>query len=282
MAKDSAGSKPAPKAPKQADSPVAKSSAPAPKAAPRQADAPTAKVYPPAPPKPAPTPKPAPKTSTTPSKSSAASKPSKPSSKPAPPKVTFVRDEPVSDGGSGQAAPQPTPPSATPPSQQVFSTPSSYDSYEEAPAPPPAPILPVFVPAAPNPKNFKVAPSDIIQFDDEAVEIALIQDLLFEDIGAVELANISRTDLIDGQETIYSPIKNLPTIRREFNPNNVIATANNNDFFTRFGIDLLARGAKEPYMENGNLVIEIDSVGPDEEIQVQFLTDGTIGLIEET
>jgi hypothetical protein len=132
-------------------------------------------------------------------------------------------------------------------------------------------------------KNIKEAPSDIIQFDDDSVEIALLQDLLFEDIGATELANISRTDLIDGQEVIYEPIKNLSSVRQEFNPNNVVATAISTNYFSRFGIDLDSRGIYEPYFdENGDLVIEVEDVRDGEEIQVQLLLNGTINLVDES
>jgi hypothetical protein len=146
--------------------------------------------------------------------------------------------------------------------------------------PPPAPVLPRFVPLSNVNKNFKVAPSDIIQFNNDAVDIALIQQLLFEDIGAVELANISRSDLIDGQPAVYAPIANLSTLNREFNPNNIIATSNNLDYFSRFGLDLSSRGINEPYFnDNGDLVIEIDTVYDGEELQVEILTNGTINLV---
>jgi hypothetical protein len=157
---------------------------------------------------------------------------------------------------------------------------SSATSYVASP-PQAAPVLPNYKPANITSKNFKVAPSDIIQFDDSSVEIALITDLLFEDIGATELANMSRSDLIDGQEVIYAPIKNLPTIRRSFNPNNIVATSYDTDYFSRFAIDLSLRGVYEPYFDdNGDLVIEIDTVEDSEEIQVQILTNGTIDLVE--
>lgn len=150
------------------------------------------------------------------------------------------------------------------------------------PPPPPVPPLPTFTRMTAPDKNIKPAPSDIIQFDDNAVDIALIQDLLYEDIGAVELANISRTDLIDGQDVLYSPIRNLSSIRREFNPNNIIATSYSTDYFSRFGIDLDSRGVYEPYFdEDGNLIIEVETVNDGEEIQVQILSSGTINIIEE-
>jgi len=150
------------------------------------------------------------------------------------------------------------------------------------PAPPPAPVLPQFRQMQPNYKTFKVAPIDTIQFDDNAVEIAMITDLLFEDIGAVELANISRTDLIDGIEVLYAPIKNLSIMRRDYNPNNIVATSYSTDYFSRFGIDLSTKGIHEPYFDdNGNLVVEIDIVSSEEEIQVQILTNGTISEVND-
>lgn len=149
-------------------------------------------------------------------------------------------------------------------------------------APAATPVLPSFKPMQPNSKNFKMAPIDAIQFDENNIEIAMITDLLFEDIGATELSNISRTDLIDGQDVIYAPIKNLPEIRREFNPNNIVATAYASDYFSRFGIELLYRGINEPYFDdNGDLVIEIDNISDEEEIQVQILTNGTIDEVDE-
>jgi hypothetical protein len=176
----------------------------------------------------------------------------------------------------------------TTPAQTPVSVPSSggnaspvVSSPPPSSPPPPAPInFPTFIPMTTVTKNVKVAPSDIIQFDDSSVGIAMISDLLYEDIGAVELANISRTDLIDGQEVLYSPIKNLSNIRREFNPNNVIATARNSDFFSRFAIDASVRGMHEPYFNaNGDLVIEIDTILGSEEVEVQVLSTGTIDLI---
>lgn len=156
-------------------------------------------------------------------------------------------------------------------------------SQPPSPPPPPAPILPQFTAMTTPDKNIKEAPSDIIQFDEDSIEIALLQDLLFEDIGATELANISRSDLIDGQNVIYEPIKNLSSVRQEFNPNNVVATSISSDYFSRFGINIDTRGINEPYVdENGNLIIEVDDVRDGEEIQVQILSSGTISVVDES
>lgn len=173
----------------------------------------------------------------------------------------------------------------TNPSSPTPSGPSPSPSSPSTPAtspPPPAPIYPSFRPITGRTRNVLVAPSDIIQFNNDNIDIAMMQDLLFEDIGAIELANISRSDLIDGQEVLYSPIRNLPTIRREFNPNNIILTANSNDYFSRFGIDLSSKTIYEPYFDDdGNLVIEIDGIATGEEIDVQILSNGTIDLVDD-
>lgn len=174
-------------------------------------------------------------------------------------------------------------PKITPAATTTTSNPAPANNSPQPPPPPPAPLLPSFRPMVDDGRNFKVAPSDIIQFNDDSVGIASIQDLLFEDISATELSNISRSDLVDGQETVYSPIKNLASVRREFNPNNVVATAYNADFFSRFGIDLNSRRPYEPYFdENGDLVIEVEYTLDNEEIQVQVLSNGTIDIIEES
>jgi hypothetical protein len=161
---------------------------------------------------------------------------------------------------------------------------SSGGSSQDDQAPPatvqPKPNLPVFNPMPNTEKNFKVAPSDIIQKDSSIIDVAGIQQLLFEDIGSVELANISRADLVDGQSVEYSPIANLSTVNREFNPNNIIATSAAMDYFSRFGLDISSRGIHAPYFDSdGNLVIEIDSVNNGEEIQIEILSSGTINLV---
>lgn len=165
------------------------------------------------------------------------------------------------------------------PVNTIASTPAA-PAAAYTPPPPPAPNLPKFNPMTSSSTNFKVAPSDIIQFDDSSIEIALITDLLFEDIGATELANISRSDLIDGIDVIYAPIKNLPIIRNEYDPRNIIG-GYRSDYFSRFGIDLSSRDVVEPYFDNnGNLVVEIGTVEENEDIQIQILTNGTIDLVE--
>lgn len=161
----------------------------------------------------------------------------------------------------------------TTPSVSVSSSPRS---------PSAAPILPASRPILNTSFAIKPAPIDTIVFDDQSIGMEMMEELLYEDIAGLELANTSRYDLIDGQPVSYSPISNLASIYQLFNPNNIIATFSSSEaYFSRFGINLILRGMHIPYIDdNGDLVIEIDTVGDNEEIHYQIASSGTMDSVE--
>ena len=128
----------------------------------------------------------------------------------------------------------------------------------------------------------KQASPDIVLFDQEAVSPEYLIQLEYEDISGSELINISRSDIINGQEVIYSPIKNLASWNQRYNPNNIIALPSIfNSYFSRYQIDLIFRGIREPYLNNnGDLVIEIDKVFDEELIEAEIDSNGTIGVVD--
>jgi hypothetical protein len=148
--------------------------------------------------------------------------------------------------------------------------------------PPPAPLLPVFVPITSSITAIKQAPIDTVVFNEDTVSIQQLTELLYEQIGGMELINISREDTVSGQDVIYSPISNIGSIWGQYNPNNVIAVGSSFDtFFSRFAIDLILRGMNIPYFdEDGDLIIEIDNVLGDEEIHYQIASSGTINEVD--
>lgn len=150
------------------------------------------------------------------------------------------------------------------------------------PPPPPAPLLPTFVPITSSITAIKQAPIDTVVFNEDTVSIQQLTELLYEQIGGMELINISREDTVSGQDVIYSPISNIGSIWGQFNPNNVIAVGSSFDtFFSRFAIDLILRGMNIPYFnEDGDLIIEIDDVLSDEEIHYQIASNGTINEVD--
>lgn len=154
--------------------------------------------------------------------------------------------------------------------------------------PPPPPPVPVYVPPPPPPApttfSVKQAEPDIILFDAEAVPQEVMTDLIFEDIGGTELINMSRNDTVNGQEVIYSIIKRLSILNKSFNPNNILAgQSSGSAFFNQYALDIVSRlpEFQAVYLdEEGNLVIDFESIGPDEYAEAEISSNGTIYKIE--
>ena len=162
------------------------------------------------------------------------------------------------------------------------------------PPPPPKPINPwITASNYVEPTGVKQADPDIIiTAGEEPLSPELLLELQYEDLAGVELINISRSDTIDGQNVIYSPVKNLASLRRKYNPNNIIALpAISSSLFSKYAIDLILRIGEDPvtglpyepyFDENGNLVIEIEDVREDEIVEVEVDSSGTINLVDFT
>lgn len=139
----------------------------------------------------------------------------------------------------------------------------------------------------------KIATPDIIIFDQEGVEVEIMADLLFENIGGQELISIARNDIINGQDVINQPIKNINTIGLQYNSQNILPLPqNSSSFFNNFPIKfenylpniqidepedpLNPNKNKIVYIEdNGNLVIELINLGPGFQVEVQILNAET-------
>lgn len=153
------------------------------------------------------------------------------------------------------------------------------------PTPPPAPVFPKFKAMSLVNYAIKQAPKDTVVFDDNAVDVALIEDLLYEDIGGVELANTSREDLIDGIDVNYSIIYNLSQINREYNPTNAITSSVvDNDYATQFAINIFDRGYGSPAYDSvaNVLEIEIDFLYDDEDVELEMLSNAIINTVDDS
>ena len=197
--------------------------------------------------------------------------------------------------GHLKTSPAPPPPAPSPPPPPAARPPTPT-------APPPAPInnggsqntYVVQTPApSPTPQTtleekttyvsttgIKQASPDIIIFD-EAIDPEFLVEAFFQEFGGTELINISRYDLINGEDVSYSLIANLSNFQQSFNSNNIISIGAYQENPTRYGIDLISRGVSDPYFnDNGDLVVEIDRIKQDESIEVEIASDGTINRIE--
>ena len=130
----------------------------------------------------------------------------------------------------------------------------------------------------------KVATPDLFVFKDDVLPEQLMVDLIFEDIGGHELITLSRNDLISGQTISYQPNKNISSLYLQYNPQNILNLQDTSvTIFKNFPIKIekslplegTGPGKKTVYLNpNGDLVIEVVNLEPDEQIDVQILISG--------
>lgn len=160
----------------------------------------------------------------------------------------------------------------------------------------PTPQLPATNSPTPGTPAVRVATPDLILMPNETVPIEIMTDLVFEDIGGHELINISRNDLINGQDVIYKPIKNLSSIFFQYNPQNILALQKTSEsYFRNFPIKLgdrvpdcgtgytIVDGNEVPNCKivycdpvDGNIIINVINMGKEEQVEVQILQQGIV------
>lgn len=162
-----------------------------------------------------------------------------------------------------------------------------------------SPQIPKKIPDDNTTPAVKIATPDLIIQPSETVPIEIMTDLIFEDIGGQELINIARNDLVNGENVIYTPIKNLSSIFFQYNPQNVLALQKTSEsYFKNFPIKL---GDKIPecgtgytldtsvppkevpnckivYTDpiTGDLIINVINMNKEEQVEVQILQQGII------
>lgn len=133
--------------------------------------------------------------------------------------------------------------------------------------------------------SVKPATPELIALSNPPMDIDIMAEMIFENIGGQELINISRNDIVNGQDVIYSPIKNLKDLYIQYNPNNIIKLESTSDtYFKNFPIKLEAKlpeygtgpNGEVVYIDSttGDLIINVSSLEPDEQVDVQILNSG--------
>jgi hypothetical protein len=145
-------------------------------------------------------------------------------------------------------------------------------------------------------ESAKIATPELINLldDDTPIDekIEIMTDLLFEEIGAQEIVNIARNDIVNGQSIIYQPIKNITSLYYEYNPQNILALQKTDkDYFKNFPILLHTKipecGTGFDIIENeerhnckyiyinpitGDLIIDLINMKPEEQVEVQIIS----------
>jgi alpha-L-arabinofuranosidase len=141
-------------------------------------------------------------------------------------------------------------------------------------------------------KAVKVATPDIILFDEEAIPVDIMTNLIFEQIGGQEIINIARNDIINGQNVIYNLITNTAQLGYDYNPKNIFTVPGTLDkFFKNFSIRLEIKvpesgtgpGGRFLYVDKNNsdetkrgrLIVDVVNMKTNEQVEVQVLDFGS-------
>ena len=130
---------------------------------------------------------------------------------------------------------------------------------------------------------------NILSLNNNNIDEATIIAMVFEKLGAVELTKFTRTDTVEGINPYYNIISNLSAIKKEFDPSNLVASQKSDtSLYNAFSIKLSNKIPGDQYLAdrgldnyiyvdtNGDLVIELDNITPDELVEVEIDTNGTI------
>jgi hypothetical protein len=137
-----------------------------------------------------------------------------------------------------------------------------------------------------------------------------ITRILFENLSAIELSRIERTDTIEGINQKYSIISNLSEIRKKYDATKQLTSMEKSSPLTSvFSIDIKNKIPQEDYLRiqgldskyqyldqnnklverekgyvyidsNGDLVIELINVQNDQQVEIEIDTNGTIYKVE--
>lgn len=147
-----------------------------------------------------------------------------------------------------------------------------------------------------QPGLVRIPERDVVSLAGQSVDSQTITNLLFENIGAVELTKFVRHDTVDGINPYYDIISNLSEVKRRFDPSRLISIQKpDSSNFDIYSIKLQDKIPDDEYLSNnnindyvyfdnttGDLVIEVINMSESEIVEVQIDTSGTIYRIEES
>jgi hypothetical protein len=173
-----------------------------------------------------------------------------------------------------------------------MSAPVSYSAPSYSPqsfnnSPPPLPITPE--------KIIKTPDRFLSVFTPDTTD-SILEKLLFENIGGIEIVNIERHDTIEGKNPYYSIISNLSAIKDRLDPITLVARQRAGLKPGDFGkqINLSTKIPLDNYLTDinltdyifidtdvnsetyGSLIIELVEIAVDELIEVEIAYNGTI------
>jgi hypothetical protein len=131
----------------------------------------------------------------------------------------------------------------------------------------------------------KVATPNLVEILNPPLDASTMTELIFQDIGGQEMINISRSDAINGQNVMYSIVKNLKNIMLDYNSNNIIKLQGTSDiYFKNFAIRLEDRlpnistvgPNSNVYIDDTTkgVVVELVNLEDDEQVEIEIINQG--------
>lgn len=147
----------------------------------------------------------------------------------------------------------------------------------------PQPSMPGRITRETKQSSVKAATPDVILLDQETLEAETLAILDFNQMAGVEIIQIARHDLVNGQVPDYGIIRNISEIELKNNSRNIIRIPESSQIiFDSFAINFAnyttnTASAPSAYFDlRGNLIIEIRDPKPSYEVEVEILTSGSI------
>lgn len=142
-----------------------------------------------------------------------------------------------------------------------------------------------------NRSAIKIATPDLIIFNEEAIPVDSMADLIFEEIGGQEIISIARNDIVNGQSVSYSLIGNLNGLERRYNSKNIFSLPDSIEkYFSNFSISFeihvpeKGTGPNEErvyiveqdsqILNRGDLVVDVTNMETNERVDVEILRNG--------
>ena len=130
-------------------------------------------------------------------------------------------------------------------------------------------------------------PQYILQTNTGMIEADPLASLIFEEIGGQELISIVRSDMVNGQNLEYVPIRNLSSMSKSYGPQTLVALQSpSNKYFNSFPLKLdkyipdsgLGPAGSIVYIDptTRDLVINLINLAPGEMVEVQILNRGSV------
>jgi hypothetical protein len=131
--------------------------------------------------------------------------------------------------------------------------------------------------------SVKPATPDIILFDDAAIPIEFLAGLFFEQVGAQEIINIARNDIINGQNISYNLIANSSNLAETYNSSNMFRIPGTaSEFFENFAIrfELYVPDGQDivRISDRGDIVVSVSNFrfGGNDRVEVELLSAGIL------